>query len=63
MRWSKQSCRRKRAAWVKKQTDRIEVLQERVSLESMEEIRHVQASIDDKLERVDLKWKQRAKVH
>jgi hypothetical protein len=52
--WSKQQGRWKRAAWVKKKTYQIEVLQARATPNTMEEIKHFQAEIDDKLERAYL---------
>jgi hypothetical protein len=39
------------------------VLQGRVTSDSVGEIKYHQAAIEDRLEREDLKWKQRAKVH
>ncbi|GLT72801.1 hypothetical protein SLA2020_447050 [Shorea laevis] len=62
LRWSKTQGRRKRFEWLKKKSKQIEVLQCRTTPDSVGEIKYHQAAIENRLDREELKWKQRAKV-
>lgn len=63
VRWNNKKGKKKRLIWLKKQTKKVEDLQCQATPTSMGEIKRTQGEIDDMLEREDLKWKQRAKVH
>jgi hypothetical protein len=63
LKWSKSRGRKKPSIWLKKQKEKIVMLQGQPNLESVGEIKYHQIAIDNMLEREDLKWKQRAKVH
>jgi hypothetical protein len=61
--WSRRRRARATSVWVKKHTKWIEKLQESITPEIVSEIKGHQFAIDDILEREELRWKQRAKVH
>jgi hypothetical protein len=48
---------------LKKKKQQLKDLQNRSKLGSLEEIKAIQAEINDILEREDVRWKQRAKQH
>jgi hypothetical protein len=63
VKWSRRRKARAMLVWVRKQTKRIEKLQESIEPDIVSERKGYQAAIDDRLERDELRWMQRAKVH
>lgn len=61
--WKNMKDRKKKFLWLKRNSEKIAQKQDKATVETMGEIKSHLRAHEEVLEREDLKWKQRAKVH